>query len=66
MALSCIRGGSGWMLGEIYSQGGEAVAQAAQGGGAVTLSRGAQEPRGCGTEGHGHWVWWGWADGWTR
>jgi len=54
------------MLGEIYSQGGEAVAQAAQGGGAVTLSRGAQEPRGCGTEGHGHWVWWGWADGWTR
>ena len=24
-----------------------------------------QETWRCGTEGHGQWAWWGWADGWT-
>ena len=44
----------------------EAVAQAAQGGGAVTVPGGVEEPCGCGTEGHGQWAWWGWAGSWTR
>ena len=39
------------------------MAQAAQGGGGVTVPAGVQELRGCGTEGHGQWTWWGWADG---
>jgi len=42
----------------------EAVAQAAQEGGRVTIPRGVQEPCGCGTEGHGQWAWWGWISGW--
>ena len=37
------------------------MAQAAQGGGGVTIPGGVQEPYGCGTEGHGQWAWWGWA-----
>ena len=45
---------------------GEAVAQAAQGGGGVTVPGGVEEPCGCGTEGRGQWVWWGWADSWAR
>ena len=32
------------------------MAQAAQGGGAVTVPGGVQEPCGCGTEGRGQWV----------
>ena len=35
-----------------FSEGGKAVAQAAQGGGVVTVPGGVQEPCGCGTEGH--------------
>ena len=31
IASSCVRGGSGWILGNIHSQSEEAVAQAAQG-----------------------------------
>jgi len=41
------------------------VAQAAQGGGAVTVPEGVPEPCGCGTEGRGQWARWGCADGWT-
>ena len=49
------------MLGNIPSQSGEAVAQAAQGGGGVTVPEGVQEPWRCSTEGRGE-------DGlsWTR
>ena len=36
---------------------------AAQGGGAVTIPGGVQEPCGCGTEGRGQWAWTG---GWMR
>ena len=55
------------MLGEVQvgyweefllSKSGEAVAQAAQGGGAVTVPGGVEESCGCGTEGCGQWVWW--------
>ena len=35
------------------------MAQAAQGGGAVTVPGGVPEPCGCGTEGRGQWAWWG-------
>ena len=35
------------------------MAQAAQGGGEVTVPGGVQEPRRCGTERHGQWAWWG-------
>ena len=44
-------------LGILLRKSGE---QAAQGGGGVTIPAGVQEPRGCGTEGHGQWAWWGW------
>jgi len=44
---------------------GEAVAQAAQGGGGVTFPGGVQQPCGFGTGGHGQWAWWGWTDGWS-
>jgi len=37
----------------------------AQGGGAVTVPGGVQEPCRCGTEGRGEWAWWGWVDCWT-
>jgi len=50
----------------LLSKSGEAVAQAAQEGGEVTVPGGVQELCGCGTEGHGLWARWGWADGWTR
>jgi len=33
------------------------VAQAAQGGGGVTIPGGVPELCGCGTEGHGQWAW---------
>ena len=36
------------------------MAQAAQGGGGVTVPGGVEEPCGCGTEGRGQWAWWGW------
>jgi len=38
----------------------EAVAEAAQGGGGVTIPGGVQKPCGCGPEGYGEWAWWGW------
>ena len=41
------------------------MAQAAHGGGGITAFGGVQELDGCGTEGCGQWMWWGWADGWT-
>ena len=54
IALGCARGGSGWILGKNYSQkSGEALAQAAQGGGGVTIPGGVQETCRCGTKGHG-------------
>ena len=37
---------------------GEALEQAAQGGGGVTIPGGGQEPWRCGTEGRGQWAWW--------
>ena len=33
------------------------MAQAAQGGGGVTVPGGVEEPCGCGTEGCGQWAW---------
>ena len=65
MALSYTRGGSGWILGKILRKKDEALAQAAQGGGGVTVPGGVQEPWRCGTEGRGLWARWGWAGGWT-
>ena len=54
MASSCARGGLGWILGKLHlRKSGEAVAQAAQGSGGVTVPGGAEEPCGCGTEGRG-------------
>ena len=48
-----------------FSESGAAVAQAAQGGGAVAAPGGVQDPCGCGTEGRGQWGWWGWVGDWT-
>ena len=42
---------------------GEALAQAAQGGGGVSIPRGCQEKGRCGTEGCGVWTWRGWDSG---
>jgi len=42
------------------------VAQAAQGGGGVTVPGGVEEPCGCGSEGGGQGAGGGGADGWTR
>ena len=50
----------------LLQKSGEAVAQAAQGGGGVTIPGGVPEMRRCGTEGHGQWARCGWADSWTR
>ena len=52
MASNYVRGGSGWILGN-SSVSGEALAEAAQRGGGVTVPGSVQEPCGCGTEGHG-------------
>ena len=41
----------------ILRNSGDAVAQAAQGGGGVTTPGGAQELCGCGTEGCSQWAW---------
>jgi len=48
---------SGWILGKTSQKSSKAVAQAAQGGGGVTVPGGVPEPCGCGTEGHGQWAW---------
>ena len=67
MASSCTRGGSGWILGTfLLSKSGEALAQAAQGGGGVTAPGGAQETWRCGSEGHGLERPQMWADGCTE
>ena len=42
----------------LLRKNGEAVAQAAQGGGAATIPGGVEEPCGCGTEGRGQWARW--------
>jgi len=57
MASSCAKGG--YLEQFLLSKSSEAVAQAAQGGGAVTVPGGVEEPCGCGTEGRGQWAWWG-------
>lgn len=44
MASRCIRGGSGWILGNILRKSDEALAQDAEGGGGVTVPGGVQEP----------------------
>ena len=57
MILSCTRGSSGWILGKIIlRKSGNASAQAAQGGGGVTISGGVQEEWRCGTKEHGQWA----------
>jgi len=45
----------------LLRKSGEALAQAAQGGGRVTVPGSVQELWRCSTEGHSEW-----ADGWTR
>ena len=51
MARSCSREGSGWILENIiFRKNGEVLAQAAQGGGGVTVPAGFQELCRCGTE----------------
>lgn len=42
--------------GEFFSQKSEALAQASQGGGGVTVPKGVQETWRCGSQGHGLWV----------
>jgi len=67
MVLTCTRGGSGWIFGKsLLRKSSAAVAQAAQGGGAVTAPGGVQEPCGCGAEGRCQWARGAWVDGWTR
>jgi len=52
--------GSGWILALFLLRMSSAEeAQGAQGGGGVSISGGAQEPCGFGTDGHGQWSWWG-------
>ena len=60
MASSCTRRGSGWILGYLLRKSSEAVAQAAQGGGGVTVPGGVQELREDMVSGRE------WAGGWTR
>ena len=61
MALSCTRGGLGWILGIISSpKEWSALARAAQGGGGVTVPGNGQEQCGCGADGHSQWEQWGW------
>jgi len=63
MASSFARGSSGWISGRTYSPKERwGSGTAAQGGGAVTIPGGVEEPCGCGTEGRGQWAWWGWVD----
>ena len=54
MALSCSRGGSGWILGKfIFRKSDKALEQASQGSGGVTIPGGVQEVPRCATEGRG-------------
>ena len=50
----------------LLRKSGEALAQAAQGSGGVTVPGGDREPWRCGTGGRGQWAWWGWVGGWSR
>ena len=61
MASSCTRRGSGWILGKISSpKSGDALEQAAQGGGRVTVPGSVQETFNRCTKGHGlvRKYWW--------
>ena len=49
---------SGYQEKFVLRQCGEALAQAAQGGGGVTVPGGVQELWRCGTEERGQWAWW--------
>jgi len=54
MGLYCAKGSSGWTLGEfLFQKSSEAVTQAVQEAGEVTVPGGVQEPCGRGTEEHG-------------
>jgi len=53
MASSCVKGDLDWILGKISLQSGQALEQATQGSGGVTISGGVQKMCRCGTLGHG-------------
>ena len=53
MVSMSYKSASGWILGKISSQKGEGLERAAQKGGGVTITGGAQEKGICGTRGHG-------------
>ena len=53
MASSCIRGGLDWILGKTSSLSGQALEQAAQRGGEVTIPGGVQKMCRHGLSGHG-------------
>lgn len=53
MALSCTRGHLDWLSGRIYSQKGQALEWAAQGGDGIDVLGGVSEICGCGTTGCG-------------
>ena len=44
----------------LFRKSGQALTQAAQGGGGVTVPGGVQETWRCVTERHGQWSCWGW------
>jgi len=53
MASGCARGGSGWIFRKrLLSKSGETLAQAAQGGGEVTVPEDVQDKGRYDTEGH--------------
>jgi len=53
MASSCIRAGLDWILGKISLLSGQALEQAAQGGGGITIPGDVQKTCRCGTLGCG-------------
>jgi len=54
MASSCVRRGWDWILGKnVFTESGQALAQAAQGGGGVPIPGGVQKMCRCGTLGYG-------------
>ena len=59
MASSCTKGCSDWILGKtLLQKSGDAVAQAAQGGGGVIVPGGVQELWRYGSEGCDWRAWW--------
>ena len=58
-----LRGDSGWTLGEISSQSGRALAQAAQGGGGSAIPEVIKTPVDVALR---DIVQWGWVDSWTQ